>query len=134
MSAQDARGPTIMIGQGYASVQPGGSSLCPALKSDAFACRSATQAGQAMLRPGPTRRGPSLLHALATLRTTGKGMSLRIPVQHEKFDAFGWDLGSSLLSAQFAIRTPNAVARPAVRARAGQRPSSGAAEERLVRA
>jgi len=32
MSAQDARGPLIMIGHGYASVQPGGSSLCSALE------------------------------------------------------------------------------------------------------
>jgi len=32
MSAQDARGPMSMIGQGYASAQPDGSSLCPALE------------------------------------------------------------------------------------------------------
>jgi len=32
MSAQDARGPMIMIGQGCASAQPGGSSLGSALE------------------------------------------------------------------------------------------------------
>ena len=32
LSAQDARGPMSMIGHGYASVQPGGSSLCSALE------------------------------------------------------------------------------------------------------
>jgi len=32
MSAQDARGPMIMVGQGYASVQPDGFSLCPVLE------------------------------------------------------------------------------------------------------
>jgi len=33
MSAQDARGPMNMIWHGYASVQPGGSGLCPALET-----------------------------------------------------------------------------------------------------
>jgi len=32
MSAQDARGPMIIIGQGYVSARPGGFSLCSALE------------------------------------------------------------------------------------------------------
>jgi len=55
LSAQDARGPMIMIGHGYTSARPGGSSLCPALEIRRVCVQFGDSSSLARLCLGPTR-------------------------------------------------------------------------------